>query len=406
MDRETKLLVLILAVALVLRAYGAFAFPLWSGPDEPSHFAVVQYVAENGAYPAEGKEVLDGSSALYESVQQPPLYYFLASPIYNATHSSGVEGSVHALRLLSVFLGMLSILFAFWLAKEVSENQKIALLVAGIIAFLPTHLVVSSVVNNGPLEWVFAGTSLLLMVKAIRAPKFWSILGAGILFGLAVDSKITSLCLLAAFAIAFFVYAKNSKDAIWKKIIAFVAPFAVMLPVFLRNISVHGELIPTQPANVFAHDFGWLQYVASHLFAGTFLQEYGTALIPSYRFAFFAFWLLLSVIALAGIALYLRDKKRAAFENIPLMAVSAATLLNLLGILYLNAKWLFPEGRLLFATLPVWAMLFVLGLQRVNRKYGTAMAVVLIASLAFVSLVLLANVNAVLPAVPWPVFPV
>ncbi len=399
---EKRILFIILVLALFLRAYGAFVFPYGAGPDEPTHYKIVQFVAQTGVYPAPDKSALDGSSPYYEAVQQPALYYFLASFLENAGKAAGLNPLL-LIRLLNVLLGVFSVYLAFKLAKEVSQHLTVSLLTAAFVTFLPTHVVVSAVVNNGPLAWVLATASLWMMVKTAKKWNWEHALFVGALFGLAVGAKVTALCLLPAFALFAIVSIWKSRETFGKKMLAIALPFAIMAPVFVRNWLVYGELLPTQPVNVFSPGAEWAQYVFSHLFAAFFLQEYGSSAIPSYRIAFFAFWLGISLLALYGLAKHAKKIEWNSFLKKPSTLLLAAAGLNLLGIVYLNAKWLFPEGRLLFETLAVWALLLVLGLRWASQKYGTGLAIAMIASLAFMSIVLLANVYGVLPSVPWPV---
>ena len=44
------------------------AFPLWQGPDEDDHFAVIQFVAEMGRLPDEGDEFLPDEVTLSREI--------------------------------------------------------------------------------------------------------------------------------------------------------------------------------------------------------------------------------------------------------------------------------------------------------------------------------------------------
>ncbi|PIE80016.1 MAG: hypothetical protein CSA11_09660 [Chloroflexi bacterium] len=56
--REWWLILLLLAIMLVKGAMWSLALPLWQGPDEDDHYAVIQFIGENGRLPDVGDEIL------------------------------------------------------------------------------------------------------------------------------------------------------------------------------------------------------------------------------------------------------------------------------------------------------------------------------------------------------------
>lgn len=49
--REWSLIGLLFAIMLIKGALWSLAFPLWQGPDEDDHYAVIQFIGENGRLP-------------------------------------------------------------------------------------------------------------------------------------------------------------------------------------------------------------------------------------------------------------------------------------------------------------------------------------------------------------------
>ncbi|MBP6471987.1 MAG: hypothetical protein KA773_16180, partial [Chloroflexi bacterium] len=49
--QEWLLILLLFAIMLLKGALWSLAFPLWQGPDEDDHFAVIQFIGENGRLP-------------------------------------------------------------------------------------------------------------------------------------------------------------------------------------------------------------------------------------------------------------------------------------------------------------------------------------------------------------------
>jgi len=126
MRKQLPLLTIILFY-LILGAYYAIRTPAWQAPDEPAHYNYVRQLA-NGRLPvmesddydeAYRNEVVssrfdpsyDVSIFTYED-WQPPLYYLLQTPVYLLTN-----GSLIAMRLLSVLLGAGVVLGAYGLAR-------------------------------------------------------------------------------------------------------------------------------------------------------------------------------------------------------------------------------------------------------------------------------------------------
>jgi len=117
MTRHVGLFVLLAAYA-VLAVLFAVRTPAWQAPDEPAHYNYVRQAAGGVWLPV--IELGDWDSAALEQLKaqrfrgaspadihaieyedhQPPLYYWLAAPIYALT-----DGSLTALRLFSAFWG-------------------------------------------------------------------------------------------------------------------------------------------------------------------------------------------------------------------------------------------------------------------------------------------------------------
>ena len=127
------------AVALIacqLAAVVAFAtvtivqYPLWSPVDEGAHFDNVLYVAEHGSYPVLGRTLASepvlaigqgvyprpttvnprriGLGGLSYEAFQPPLYYYLAAPVFYLSgtyHTKAIWLRCFGLLLLLVAMG-------------------------------------------------------------------------------------------------------------------------------------------------------------------------------------------------------------------------------------------------------------------------------------------------------------
>ena len=181
-----RILPLLLLLALVKGLVWTVALPPWYGPDEPSHFMYVQLIAEQGKVPgyAEGRadgrdtpqEVLcsefnlgwrltgpfyaeplwngdakpcsyphDAASRRPTVLTTPaggysPLYYALAVPFYYLANGADVEARLHAVRLLSMLLGVLAAWFVYLAGSWAFGGRRhLATASAAIIIFQPMH---------------------------------------------------------------------------------------------------------------------------------------------------------------------------------------------------------------------------------------------------------------------------
>ena len=178
---EYALLGVLLLAYLVLGVLFAVRTPPWQAPDEPAHYNYVRQlvggrlpVIEPGdwdqaylsqivgaefapAYPVDG--------ITYED-WQPPLYYLLQAPVYALS-----GGSLTAMRLLSVALGVGVVALAYVVGRAVFGRVAPALAVAAFVAFLPQHLAILGSVNNDALsELIIAAVLALLVTPWPEAP--------------------------------------------------------------------------------------------------------------------------------------------------------------------------------------------------------------------------------------------
>ena len=61
---EWRLIALLVFIMLVKGILWSLAFPLWQGPDEDDHYAVIQFIAENGRLPDAADTYLPDEVAL------------------------------------------------------------------------------------------------------------------------------------------------------------------------------------------------------------------------------------------------------------------------------------------------------------------------------------------------------
>ena len=221
---------IVLAFLVLLFLFRGFfyclALPLWEGFDEPYQFATVQYVAYNGHMPtpttpisqqvaaslyltpapwmlrlhqlprpvlthedywklpsAERAQLRDRLLSLppsfaveasnpvienYEG-QQAPLYYLLSAPVLRACSGLSLPGQVFALRLFGLLLAALALLVGYSLARELLEDERLALLATGLVIAMPELFIDVCRVSNEPLAISVCTILLLLVVKFVQS---------------------------------------------------------------------------------------------------------------------------------------------------------------------------------------------------------------------------------------------
>ncbi|RIK38892.1 MAG: hypothetical protein DCC57_20560 [Chloroflexi bacterium] len=171
----------LLAAYWVAGSLFALLTPAWQAPDEPAHYNYIAYIASElrlpvldaGDYDQEQLDrlletrfapKLTTAGLRYENYQ-PPLYYLVATPVY---WLSG--GSLHALRLFGVLLGMGTVLLLYFCLELVFPGKTlIPLGAAAFAALLPMHMAVAASVNNDGLAELLLMAAMLVLLRWMRA---------------------------------------------------------------------------------------------------------------------------------------------------------------------------------------------------------------------------------------------
>ena len=179
--------VVVVQIAAVV-AFGAatiFRYPLWSVVDEGAHFSNIQYIAEHGSYPVLGKALAsdqelaisqqryprhttidartDGLSGLAYEAFQPPLYYYVATPVFF------LSGNYHTkavlLRLFGLLLLVVAIALTARLSRRVLKDRWLLGLAAGMLVFLMPGIVVRMV--------TISNVNLAIPLCILTVTEFW-----------------------------------------------------------------------------------------------------------------------------------------------------------------------------------------------------------------------------------------
>jgi 4-amino-4-deoxy-L-arabinose transferase-like glycosyltransferase len=255
-SRDARTAVACAAVAFVSLFAWAIVTPPFQGPDEPTHLAYAQRLAETGRPPdpdeikrpplsSEGRAGLvatnfsgvignpfgkppwtakqqraadrllhsgapqddGGGAAAYSSY--PPLYYLVAAGPYLVADAAGatIIGKLTAVRLLSCVLSALTVLLVFLFVRELVPGSPRAWLVGALsVALLPYFGFVGSSANNDVLVTTLSAALLFVLARAFRrglTPA--GAASAGLLIALGILTKPVFYGLLPGAAVALLV---------------------------------------------------------------------------------------------------------------------------------------------------------------------------------------------------------
>ncbi len=269
-----------LGLAAILAAYCALATVqslatrLQWGPDEPGHIIYVQSVALDGRFPDISRDETDdayvpGAARTHEA-HHPPAYYALAAVVWRifaglpdqpVRYTSGpsgelvrftVPGAVRPVRLLSVLLGVVTLLLTWACARTIFPHRPAIWLGAvGLLAFTPMFTYVTGVINNDPLLHCFFAATAWQWARLLRfGGSRRDAVILGLLVGGAINVKETALALVpvSVFVLALEPGSESGRQRVAR--IAGMAGLALALPAWWY---VHKWLI-------YGHPFSYAYY--------------------------------------------------------------------------------------------------------------------------------------------------
>jgi hypothetical protein len=190
---------LLAAAWVVLVANDLSRIPPHLGFDVDRHFDYVKYIATRHALPLanEGWQMF-----------QPPLFYFLAAPWYAVLSPwIGDEVLIKVLRVLPAVCGLAQIEIVYRTARAVFPDKDDLQIVATVVGgLLPMQIYISLVIGNEPpagcLTAVLIYMCFLLLAQPAskRGTRFF--VGMGVVWGLAILTKVTPLLLAPLVACA------------------------------------------------------------------------------------------------------------------------------------------------------------------------------------------------------------
>ena len=246
---------LALAFYLALASTYFFIVPIFEAPDEWTHTGHVKYIAEGNGLPVmlPGQGIWGG--------QQPPLYYSIGAVLVqpfdldgvadyeenrrnphaaigyaldpgnknNYLHTpgenfpyQGLALTVHVLRLYSITLGLIGLVFSYLTAYDlfahISGNERkakqFATAVALFIAFQPMYAFITASVANENANIATAAVALWVTQRYVLhgpQPSLWRPITLGLFLGLIALSKMTGLAFGLVAVVAMLQIAVRSR---------------------------------------------------------------------------------------------------------------------------------------------------------------------------------------------------
>ena len=202
---ERLLYSIILLSFLLLGILFAWRVPDWQAPDEPAHYNYIAQVANGDLLPViemgdwdnnyineiKANDFVPSVIGELDTVQyenhQPPLYYWLATPIFILT-----DGNLFAVRMVSVVLATITLMLTYTITKAIFHDRPhLALAVMLLIGFLPQNLHILASVNNDALAGVMIAITILLCVQYLK-DESRSAWGLGVAVGIIFITKTTA----------------------------------------------------------------------------------------------------------------------------------------------------------------------------------------------------------------------
>jgi hypothetical protein len=411
-------LALIWAGFSVRLAFYATAFPLWEGFDEWPHFAVVRHMAggeplvardaglpadvaaslrlvpmpptpaglfpgalsheEFWALPADAREARQrelraipadlapsaGNVGAYEALQ-PPLYYWLMTPVLWLSRSTALVTQVFMLRWASILIASLIVPAVFLLGRTVFADDQMALGAAVVVALMPELAISVARVGNECLAVMLYTVVTWLAVRR----RNWLAMGAAL--GLGLITKAYFLAAVAGVALTFF------------------APRAFAIAALLsgwwyvRNLLTTGTLTGLSEAVLLrgaprvsmlsaVQTLSWGKAVDSILFSHLYFGGWSSLMVRSWMYHLF--YLVMVVAGVGLIGLWRRRELRSCLWMYGVFWL--AQLYNVV-LIYRTKGVPTSMGWYLYAVVGAEVALLLAGLRRVLGRYAVGLAAIL-----------------------------
>ncbi len=394
----------ILISFLVLGALFAWRVPDWQAPDEPAHYNYIAQVANGELLPViemgdwnndylnniKANDFVPSVIGDLDTVQyenhQPPLYYWLATPIFIATN-----GNLVAVRMVSIILALITLMLAYTITKTIfPERTHLGLAIMLLIGFLPQNLHILASVNNDALAGLMIALTILLCVRYLQDETLsaWQL---GIAVGFIFITKTTAYFMAGIVVIVIFMrwwqQSKYKFGDLVQPYLQFGIPASIFALIYWgRNIATYGfpdflglqthdEIVVGQQRRIEFIAENGIDAYWREAFLTTFHSFWGQFGWMEARLADalpIAMWfiVLLIILAVTGFVLYglgITRNQTDAPKNIIWITLGFVMLFALAQYVYYNITFVQFQGRYIFAGIIPFAIGMVLGVDTWRR---------------------------------------
>ncbi|HTP06784.1 MAG TPA: glycosyltransferase family 39 protein [Anaerolineae bacterium] len=239
--RVTRYVLLVITVVFVaLSVVYSLTVPLFEGPDEIWHYAFADHLASGGGLPVFD---INQPATFLRNGAHPPLYYALIAPLIaridrsdfpaeyrfnlaspritpGATgtspnllihtaredfpfHNTALAG--HLARLVSIALGVLTVVGVFYVARRLLRDERLALIATAFVAFIPQFVYGAALINNDALAAASATWLLYALLRLMDDTRWRLAALSGVLLGITLLSKIGMIAVLPLPALALLL---------------------------------------------------------------------------------------------------------------------------------------------------------------------------------------------------------
>jgi hypothetical protein len=251
---------------VVLAGLRAWTTPLFSPPDEASHYGYAVVLSSGGLptvttpIPTDGvprlRAVLARRDEAHRTVwtaNHPPLFYALmAAPVRVGVLIGHPLGGLRAARLLSVAIAAVGIiLLALLVGELVPGRPELVVAAAGVTAIVPSFVAVSGLLYNDSLAFATSTAALLAAVRfLVRGPSRARLALVAVSASLAALTRASGLVVAAIVVVAVLVGVwrdvrlggrRPVLAAVWQAGLVGMAVAVTAGWFYLRNYRLYGD---------------------------------------------------------------------------------------------------------------------------------------------------------------------
>jgi hypothetical protein len=222
-------LLAVIAVFVILATIIAIKTPAYESADETGHVQNIETLASGDWYgmnaPCRPNPNIGLLQCAGDEAQQAPLYYLVFAgwqlavhqpiqPPFNKRnvtvnpaffrgksgiflhHSDADQRFILWLRLPNVLLGILTLLFTFFAVRLIANDDWTPLVATSFVAFLPRMMFLWPFVTNDNLVDLLGAVLTFAALRYVVAPSRWRMATVGLVFGLLLITKLSTLPLL------------------------------------------------------------------------------------------------------------------------------------------------------------------------------------------------------------------